>query len=56
MKTKDNTYYIVFQDDNDNDSFTLVREFDTKKEANIFAKNYLANLCDNDVTCFKICQ
>ncbi len=41
--------------DNDyNDIDIKERKFNNKKEATKYAKAILANLCDNDITCFKI--
>lgn len=52
MKTK--TYKIEFLDSDDNEHFTKVKPFANKKEATVYAKLILANLCDNEVIKFKV--
>ena len=48
------TYTIAFMDNDYNDLIIKKLEFNNLKEANKYAKEFLANLCDNDVTCFRI--
>jgi hypothetical protein len=52
MKLK--TYRIVFQDKDSNDHFEKSMQFFDLKDAKRVAKVLLANLCDNEVTKFKI--
>lgn len=51
---KDKIYKIEFLDADNNEHFTKVKPFANKKEATLYAKLILANLCDNYVIKFKI--
>lgn len=48
------TYTIAFMDKDYNDHFVKKVQFNNLKEAKAYAKEILANLCDNDVVTFKI--
>lgn len=47
-------YTIAFMDNDYNDLVIKNKEFNNLKEAKAFAKEILANLCDNDITTFRI--
>jgi len=47
-------YTIAFMDDNYNDLVIKNKQFNNKKEAKAYAKEILANLCDNDIVTFRI--
>lgn len=48
------TYTIAFMDKDYNDHYVKIVQFNNLKEAKAYAKEILANLCDNDVVTFKI--
>ena len=47
-------YTIAFMDNDYNDLIIKKVQFNNLKEVKVFAKEILANLCDNDVTTFRI--
>lgn len=47
-------YTIAFMDNDYNDHFVKTVQFKNLKEAKVYAKEILANLCDNEVTTFRI--
>jgi len=47
-------YTIAFMDNDYNDLVIKNKEFNNLKEAKAYAKEILANLCDNDITTFRI--
>jgi hypothetical protein len=51
---KNKTYTIEFLDADNNEHFTKVKPFANKKEAKVYGKLILANLCDNEVIKFKV--
>ena len=53
QKTMKN-YTIAFMDNDYNDLIIKKVQFNNLKEVKAFAKEILANLCDNDVTNFRI--
>ena len=47
-------YTIAFMDKDYNDHFEKVICFNNLKEAKAYAKEILANLCDNEIVTFRI--
>jgi hypothetical protein len=47
-------YTIKFMDKDHNDLIIKTKPFNNKKEAMAYAKEFLANLCDNDIVTFRI--
>ena len=47
-------YTIAFMDNDYNDLVIKNKEINNLKEAKAYAKEILANLCDNDITTFRI--
>ena len=48
------TYTIAFMDNDYNDLVIKNKQFNNLKEAKAYAKEILANLCDNDIVTFRI--
>jgi hypothetical protein len=48
------TYTIAFMDNDYNDLVIKNKQFNNLKEAKSYAKEILANLCDNDIVTFRI--
>jgi hypothetical protein len=47
-------YTIAFMDNDYNDLIVKKVQFNNLKEAKAYAKEILANLCDNDIVTFRI--
>jgi hypothetical protein len=48
------TYTIAFMDNDYNDLVIKNKQFNNLKEAKAYAKEILANLCDNEIVTFRI--
>ena len=48
------TYTIAFMDNDYNDLVIKNKQFNNLMEAKAYAKEILANLCDNDIVTFRI--